>query len=445
VRVIVIGAGEVGRSIAANLADSNEVVVIERDPEIVEELTYSLDVLSIAGDGTSLDILEDADVEDADIVIASTDDDETNLVACGTAKTVSDAFTIARVKKTNLLDTWRRTKGAFGVDFMVGSDLLTAHAIVRIAGLPGAHDADVFAGGAVRMAEFEIDAESPIAGDTVQEADRFDSLTFAAIFREGEVTIPRGDTRIRAEDRLVVIGSPESVQEFATELYPADARDGTDEIVIVGGSDIGFQTAKLFEDHGLKPRLVEQDHDRARELAEALPKTTVMESDATDAEFLSREHVDEADLLVATLESDQKNLLVSLLAERLGVDRSVAIVESPEYVDLFEAVGVDVAINPREETAEEITRFTREGEAENVAMLESDLAEVVEFEVDRDSLLVDRSIQEAMADLPECVVVGAITRNGKQITPRGETRVEAGDHVVVFLATDVLDDVLDRL
>ena len=444
-RVIVIGAGEVGRSIAANLADSNEVVVIERDPEIVEELTYSLDVLSIAGDGTSLDVLEDADVEDADIVIASTDNDETNLVACGTAKTVSDAFTIARVKKTNLLDTWRRAKGAFGVDFMVGSDLLTAHAIVQIAGLPGAHDADVFAGGAVRMAEFEIDAESPIAGETIQEADRFESLTFAAIFREGEVTIPRGDTQIRAADRLVVIGSPESVQDFATQLYPAEARNGAEEIVIVGGSDIGFQAARIFEEHGLSPRLIEQDPDRARELAEELPKTTVMQSDATDTEFLSREHVGDSDLLISTLENDQKNLLVSLLAERQGVDRTVTVVESPDYIDLFEAVGVDIAINPREETAEEITRFTREGEAENVAMLESDLAEVVEFEVNRDSLLVGQTIQDAMADLPECVVVGAITRDGTHITPRGDTRVEAGDHVVVFLATEVLDDVLEKL
>jgi trk system potassium uptake protein TrkA len=445
VRVIVVGAGEVGRSIAANLADSHEVVVVERDPEIVEELTYAVDVLSLTGDGTSLETLREAGVEDADILIASTDDDETNLVACGTAKTVSEAFTIARVKKTNLLDTWRMSRGAFGVDFMVGSDLLTAKAIVQIAGLPGAHDADVFAGGSVRMAEFEFSIESPIAGQTVREADRFDSLTFAAIFREQSVTIPSGDTKIREGDRLVVIGSSSSVQQFATQLSPTVARNGSEEIVIVGGSEIGYQAARLFENHGLKPRLIEQDPDRARELAEELPKTVVMESDATDTEFLAREHVGEADLLISTLENDQKNLLVSLLADRQGVDRTVSIVESPAYVELFEAVGVDIAINPREETAEEITRFTREGQAENVAMLESDLAEVVEFEVDADSVLVGRSISEAVRDLPDSVVVGAITRNGELITPRGDTVVEDGDHVVVFLATDVLDDVVEKL
>ncbi|WP_226005670.1 Trk system potassium transporter TrkA [Natrinema salinisoli] len=440
-RVLVVGAGEVGSNIAESLDDDHNVVVIDTDPDRVESITYSADVLAIRGDGTSIETLLEAGIEDADLVIASTDIDETNIVVCGAAKAVGDPFTIARVKKTNLLRTWEQSKGAFGVDFMVCTDLQTAETIVRIAGLPGAHDVETFADGLVQMAEFEIQADSPIAGETVSEADRFESLTFAALMRGEDVVIPQGDTVIREGDGVVVIGSRESVRAFAGSLTTEPTLEDAREVVIVGGTEIGYQAARLFEAEGLEPRLVEQDPERARDLAERLPGTLVLESDATDIDFLVREHVDESDIVVAALEGDERNLLVSLLAKRLGVERTIGIVESGEYVDLFETVGIDVGVNPRLVTSEEITRFTRDQPTENVAMLESDRAEVLEIEVDADSVLFETRIRDAMADLPGGVVVGAISRDGELITPRGGTVVEGGDHVVVFVDTAVLDEV----
>ena len=444
-RVIIIGAGEVGSSIAADLDESHRVVVIESDPERAEELNYQLDVLAITGDGTALSTLEEAGIAEADMVIASTDDDETNIVACATATAVSDAFTIARVKNTEYLRTWQRSEEAFGVDFMVCTDLLTAEAIVRVIGLPAARDVDPFSDGRVQMAEFEIGEDSPVAEQTVREADRFDSLTFAAIVRNDTVDIPRGETLIRTGDRVVVIGSPESVQAFADAVAPHEASGTAEEVVIVGGSQVGFHVARLLGERGFAPRLVERDHDRARRLAEDLPDTVVMEEDATDIGFLERQHVGDADVVVAALGSDEKNLLVSLLAARLGVERTVAVIEATAYVDLFETVGVDVGVSPREVVAEEITRFTRESAAENVALIESDKAEVVEIQVDRESVLADKPIRESMAQLPQNVVVGAITRDGEFVTPRGDTVVEVDDHVVLFLATAVIDEVMREI
>ncbi|SDR45142.1 Trk system potassium transporter TrkA [Natronobacterium texcoconense] len=441
-RVVIVGAGEVGRAIARNLEDAHDVVVVDRDREVVEELTYSLDVLSIRGDGTELRALEQADVEQADLVIACTDDDEVNVVICGAAKTVSDAFTIARVRRRTLLETWEGSEGAFGVDFMVCTDLLTARAIFRISGLPATQDVDTFVGGLVRMAEFEIDDDSPVAGKTVVEADQYDSLTFAGIFRGDEMIVATGDTVLESGDRVVVIGSADSVSDFAADVV-APTSDNGDEVVIVGASEIGFQAAREFEEHGYRPRLIEQDHDRAREVAEALPDTLVMESDATDTEFLAREHVDEADLVISALDGDEKNLLVSLLSRRLGVDRTVAVIENLEYAELFETVGIDVAINPREETAEEIVRFTRAGQTEKVAMLEHDRAEVIEFEVSRDSVLAKRTIVDATTSLPDGVVIGAISRGGELVTPRGETVIKPGDHVVIFVDAAVLEEVFE--
>ena len=444
-RVVIVGAGQVGSSIAADLAGTHEVTVIDCDPERVEELNYSLDVLGVTGDGTSVSTLEEAGIEDVDMVIASTDNDETNIVVCSTVKAISEAFTIARVKNTEYLRTWERSKRAFGVDFMVCTNLLAAESIVRMIGLPAARDVDPFAGGQVQMAEFEVDADSPVADQSVAEADRFDSLTFVAILRNGCVEIVRGDTVIKPQDRVVVIGSPGSVQEFARSVAPEESPGTAEEVVIVGGSEIGYHVARLLEDRDFQPRLVERDGDRARDLAERLPKTVVMESDATDIEFLEREHIGDADVVVSTLDSDEKNLLVSLLAERMGVERTIAIIDTAEYVDLFETVGVDVGVSPRGVVAEEISRFTQEGDAENVALIESDKAEVLEIEVDAESILAGRPIQESAGDLPDGVVIGAITREREFITPRGDTVVEIGDHVVVFADIDVVDEVTARL
>jgi trk system potassium uptake protein TrkA len=442
-RVVIVGGGEVGSNIAADLAADHDVTVVDINDDRVDSMSYSHDVLTVQGDGTEVSTLEEAGVDEADMLIASTDDDRTNIVTCGTAGVFAETFTIARVKRPQYLRTWERGERTFDVDFMVCTDLLAAETITGVIGLATARDVDTFADGLVQMAEFEVPPESPVVGQTVQEADRFESLTFAAILREDGIVIPRGNTVIEADDDLVVIGSPESAREFSTAIAPEQS--GPRDIVVVGGSEIGYQTVRLLEARGFSPRLIEHDEDRARWLAEQLPDTTVMQSDATNREFLERENVGEADVLIAALESDQKNLLAGLLADRLGTTRSVAVVDTVEFTDLFEAVGIDVAVSPREATAEEITRFTRGRRAENVSLIEGDRAEVMEFEVDADGDSVGRPIHEIAAELPNGVVFGAITRDFELITPRGDTVIEAGDHVVVFADADAVDAVTAAL
>ncbi|WP_276258562.1 Trk system potassium transporter TrkA [Haloglomus litoreum] len=442
-RVIIVGAGEVGSAIAESLSGAHDVVVIDVDADRVEQLTYEQDVLALQGDGCSLDVLQEAGIEEADMLIASTDDDQTNIVTCGTGAVGGDPFTIARVKSPQYLHTWEQDNRAFGVDFMVCTDLLAARTIVGVIGLPTAQDVDMFAEGAVQMAEFEIPAESPVAGQTVQEADRFDSLTFVGIIRDDDIIVPSGGTTIEAGDDVVVIGSPDSTRAFSSAIAPQENRPS--DVVIVGGGEIGYQTARLLEERDFSPRLVEHDADRARWLAERLPDTTVLESDATDRGFLERENVGSADAVIAALENDQQNLLATLLAKRLGARRAVAIVDTVEFAELFEAVGVDVAVSPREATAEEITRFTRGRHAENVSIVDGDRAEVLEVEIDAESVFAGRTIRAAAADLPDEVVIGAITRNGEFVVPRGDTVVEVGDHVVVFAESDHLQRVTDLL
>jgi trk system potassium uptake protein TrkA len=440
-RVVIIGAGEVGTSVAANLAPDHNVIVVDTDEQRTEQLQYELDVLTLTGDGTSLSTLETADIAESDLFLACTDDDQVNLVACGAAKTVADPFTIARVRTVDYLRTWQRTGEAFAVDFMVCSVLLTAETIVRIIGLPSAVDIDLFAGGRINVAEFEIPESSPVAGQTIAEADRFDSLTFAGLFRNDDLLLPAGDTRVEPDDRAVVIGSPESVQAFALDIGASETPETADDIAVVGGSEIGYHTARLLEERSLAATLIEADEDRARQISEELPETTVMNHDPTDTDFLERERIDEADVLVAALGTDEQNLLVAVLSKRLGVERVLAVVENPEYITLFEEIGIDVAINPRGVTAEEITRFSFDSAAENLAVLENDRANVLELELGPESSLVGRSIQELDADISGTFVIGAVIRNLSVLTPRGDTELEPGDHIVVFAEPDVATEI----
>lgn len=443
-RVIISGVGEVGSNIAAGLADSHEVVVIDPDPAKIEEIRYSIDALTIEGSGTSLDVLREAGIEKADMVIASADLDETNLTVCATAKVLADPFTIARVKSAEYLTTWQTSPGAYDVDFMVCTDLLAAEDIVRVLGLPAATDAETFANGMVRMAEFPIPEESDIAGKTVEAADQFDEVTFAAILRDGETILPRGDTRIESGDKVVLIGTPEGIDRFAAVMDPESASTSPDQVMIVGGSRIGYHTARLLEGRRTRTRLIEQDPDRAQELAEELTNTTVFAHDATDVDFLIEERIGDVDAVVTALETDEQNLLMAVLAKQLGADRTIAVVQTGAYAGFFEAVGIDVAVNPRQIIAEEIVRFAHDTRAEKISLIEGVEAQVLELEVTSQSSLAERTVEDVATSLPGPVVFGAITRKGEYIVPRGDTVLSVGDHVVL-LATGSLESLQDQL
>lgn len=443
--VIIVGGGEVGRTVAGNLESNHNVAVIDPDTAVLESLDRRYDLLTVRGDGTDRVALRKAGIKKADMVVGVTGNDETNIVTCGTAKAIDDPYTIARVKRRGLLETWEENNTAYGVDFMVCTDLLAAEAIFRLAGIPGAIAMDTFVGGRVQLAKFPIPSDSPFVGQTIEAADQYDQLTFAAIFRANSadpVVIPTGDTRLQADDRVIVIGAAAGLEAFASDL--TTTQHTTDEVVVIGGSEVGIQTARLFSERGRRTRLIEREQAHARTIAEELSAVTVLQNDATDIGFLKREHIDEANIVVAALNSEEKNLLVSLLTSQLGVDRTVSIVDQIEYTALFEKVGVDAAVSPRQETAEEITRATYQGRVENVAMLEHD-SEVIELRISEDSILAGRSLAEVAPELPAQFIVGAITRDGSLLIPRGDTVVKPGDHAIMFVRTNRVSSLLKRL
>ncbi|MCL6508346.1 MAG: Trk system potassium transporter TrkA, partial [Bryobacteraceae bacterium] len=413
--------GEVGRSIASALQTDHDVVVIERDPQRIE-LLQSLDVLALLGNGASLKTLKDAGAEKADLAIASTDIDEVNIVACAAAKQLGAKITIARVQDAEYLQTWKR--GSLGVDEMVCSELITSHAIADVIGLRGVRASDEFADGKILMTETVTEENSPLLGLRLREAAIPKDCNVASIIRGNSVIIPRGEDHILAGDRLVLIGTPEAVHEFNRRLHLAPA---VKDVLIIGGGRIGFRLAQILQTRGLKPKLIEPDEERSRWLAENLPHTLVFHGDGTDIELLEREGL--CDVAVSVIGTDERNLLCGLLLKRMGVPQVIVRVEDPNFITIFERVGIDIAVNPRRLIAEEIIGFTR-GRIEKSLSLEEDRAEVLEIEVSARSPLI--GVKLAQAQMPAGVLIGAIVRGGSVIIPRGTDALRPGDHAIVF-------------
>ncbi|WP_263840752.1 Trk system potassium transporter TrkA [Salinibacter sp.] len=445
-KVVVIGVGQVGSSVAHALAGEHEVIAVDKDPDRLEMIRAETDVLTYEGNGARVDVLKSADVQDADLVVGSTSDDRSNILICSTARALNDgAFTIARVTETEYLATWSQLREAFNVDFMVGADHLTARNIVEVVGLPTARNVEHFGQGRVVMAGFTVPEESPVAGKTVQELRLGDGVNLVAVFDDEHMEIVRGTTCLRPNIRLLVIGRPGQVEHFAGTLTPRDRVKQARQIMILGGGEIGFQTARMLEQRGLQPRLVEKDPDRAQALAQELPDTLVLQNDATDPKFLRREGVADADLVVSALTPDERNLLTSTLSLDLGAERVLSVVHRDVYESVFTSSGIETTVNPRREVIEEILRHTRVRGIEKITFVEGDRGEVVEVALTAESPLVGRPIEEGVEAVPYNFVVGAVTRNGEVLIPRGKTVLEPQDHLVLFVDAEEADEVLEAL
>ena len=430
--ILIIGAGDVGSNIARDLSESHDLTIIDRDSDRIDTLTAQLDVTGAVDDGRSLMTLQEAGLEQADIVVASTDNDATNVMVCNAAKRVGDPHTIARVKDVGLFQVWQSSEGGFGVDTMLNVDLLAAQALVQTIALPGAQAVDLFADGLAEVAEFQIGEETPVTNRSVAEADQYPSLTFAAIVRENDVLIPEGETVIQPDDCLIVIGSPSAVSRFATEISGRPAPEPDDEIMVVGGDALGYQIAKQFEDRELSTQLVERDPERAAWLANQLQGSTVVEADATNVEQFGREQLPDIDLVVGAVDDDT-NYLITQLARELGTAQIAAIVDDPQVLDLFEESGLNVVIHPEDIIAGEILQIVYQQRAERVSVLEHDNAEVFEIVVDKESILAGDSLGDVARHLPSSFVIGALIRGETLRTPRGGTIIQTGDRVIAFV------------
>ena len=428
-RILVIGAGQVGTAIVEALHDEHDVVVIDTDPARLSALSHRYDVAVFEGSGTSRRALREAGVRGADLLVACTSRDEVNVIAAIFAKGLSDdTQTVIRTTNVEYVEVWRER--ALDVDFVVSSELETAYAVSGIIGLPAARQTDVFADGQVQIVEFDVepDVHAPdVVGRPLREARIPPDSKVAAIIRGDQTIVPRGDATIEVGDRVIVIGSPGAAREWSEILSPEKRR--IDDVVIYGGGRIGTAVARTLIDQQIRVRIIEADPKRAREIAEQLREARVFNATGIDPDFIERERIGRARAAIFAMRDDAKNHYAATLAKLHGVKFTVAVVHDTISEEVFERAGIDVAINPRTVTAEEIVRFAHDPRTRQVAMLEGDRFEVLDITVRTESALTNTVFRE----LPMTgALIGAIVRDGKAIFPHGDDMLLPGDRVIVF-------------
>jgi trk system potassium uptake protein len=441
VKITVIGAGQVGTTIVEALHAEHELTVIDLDRTRLSALSNRFDVHAVEGDGASRQTLVEAGARGADLFIACTSRDEINIISGLLARSLCpQAKTIVRTSNAEYLDVWRERVLDF--DHMVSSEEETGHAISRYIGLPAAKMTDVFAGGQVQIIELEVEAPADEETDNrvvyvpLRNATLPPDSRVAGIIREGREILPKGDEAIMPGDRIIVIGSPAAAQEWS-KLMARDERRVSD-VAIFGAGRAGVAAARHLLQQGIHVRLIEVDPARARDVADRLPEARVLAASGLDPEFLERERINHAGAAVFTMRDDGKNLYAATLAKLHGVTFTIAVAHEQMSVDVFESGGIDVAIDPRTLTAEEIVRFAHDPRTQQVAMLERDRYEVLDITVRPESTLVGKPFRE----LPMTgSLIGAIVRNGSAIFPHGDDVLEAGDRAIIFTESSRVADV----
>jgi trk system potassium uptake protein TrkA len=428
-RVIVLGAGHVGRAVVGALHSEHELTVIDIDDDRLAALADRYDIRTVEGNGTTKRVMREAGVEDAGLLIACSPREDANLVSAMLAKKLSSARVIVRTSSVEYLEAWRERE--IDVDFMVSSELETANAISGLIGIPAARQTDVFADGKVQIVEFDVPDEAPdgpVIGRALREAAIPDDSKVVAIIRGNQLLRPRGEETIEAGDRIVVIAAPPSAHEWSRLIARSDQE--VDDIVIFGAGRMGSTIARVLLDRDIRVRLVDADADRAQQAAEAIPDARVFHAQAFDPEFLVRQRIGRSTAAVFCMNDDAKNLYAAVLARVHGVHLTVTLVHDPTAVPVYERAGVDVAINPRQVIAEELVRFAHDPRLRQIAMLDDDRFEVLDLTVREDSGLAHRRFD----DLPQTgSMIGAVIREGKVLFPHGADTLEPGDRVIVFV------------
>jgi trk system potassium uptake protein TrkA len=428
VKIVVVGAGQVGSTIVEALHGEHDLTVIDTVRERLEPLAYRYDLRTVEANGASRRAIQQVGTSDADLFIACTSRDEVNLVACSFARVEAPRATIViRASNVEYIDLWR--EGRLDVDFAVSSEIETAHAVSRSIGMPAARQTDVFADGQVQIVEFEIPegADPGVVGRPLREARLPDESRVLSIIRQDSMTLPGGEDVIQEGDRIVVIGSPQAARTWGSLLAPGEGV--VEDVVVFGGGQIGAAIARLLIGQGIGVRLIEPDRERAREVAEELPAARVYGATGIDPDFLERERIGRAQAAVFAMKEDAKNHYAATLARVHGVRFTIAVVHDTISTQVYELSGVDVTINPRAVTAEEIVRFAHDPRTQQVAMLEGDRYEVLDLTTRPTSEYVGLRF----GDMPiRGALIGAIVREGRAVFPRSDEVLQAGDRVIVF-------------
>jgi len=437
VKIIILGAGQVGTSVAANLvSEANDITVVDQNPELLRELQDRFDLGTVLGHGAHPDVLLRAGAEDADMIIAVTNSDETNMVACQVAYTLFHTPTkIARVRSQGFLDHPKLFgTEALPIDVPISPEALVTDYILRLIENPGTLQVLDFAGGRIRLVAVKAYYGGPLVGHELRTLhDHMPKVEarVAAIYRQDRAIEPQGDTVIEADDEIFFVAAPIHIRSVMSELRRLDRP--YKRLIIAGGGNIGTRLAGSLE-RSYRVKIIERDLVRCKRISETLEKTIVLHGDAADRDLLQEENVENTDVFCAVTDDDEANILSAMLAKRLGARKVMALINRQSYVDLVQSGSIDVAISPQQATIGSLLKHVRRGDVVMVHSLRRGAAEAIEAIAHGDetsSKVIGRSIENIQ--LPKGASIGAIVRGEDVLMAHHDAVIEPEDHVILFL------------
>ena len=437
-KILILGAGQVGSSAAYHLSreEANEVTVVDRRADVLRELQDRLDIRTVVGHAAYPEVLDRAGANDADIIVALTDTDETNMIACQVAYTTFHTPTkIARIRAAEYMSANKLfTQDAIPIDVRISPEQLVCEYIEQLILYPGASQVLDFADGRVRLVGAMADRDGLLVGQriaTLKDHIPNTEMRIAAIYREGKAMLPDGDTVIQEGDEVFFIADRKDIRVFMSEMRRLE--DPVRRVVIAGGGNIGVRLALALEQTN-QVKIIERDPKRARHISEQVNKAIVLVGDAADEELLLEENVDSVDVFCALTNSEEANILSSMLAKRLGSHKVMALINRASYVDLVESGSIDIAISPQQVTIGSLLAHVRRGDVVKVHSLRRGAAEAIEAIAHgnkEESQVVGRRIEDI--DLPKGSAIVALVRDEQVIIAHHDTVIATDDHIILFM------------
>jgi trk system potassium uptake protein TrkA len=450
VKILILGAGQVGRSAASSLSreEANEVTVIDVDEDILRNLQDRLDIRTVAGNASYPTVLEAAGAAEADIIVALTSSDEVNMMACEVAHTLYRTPTkIARIRSAEYTSRPELfSDDALSVDVFISPEQLVTEYVERLIKYPGALQVLDFADGKVQLVGVRALSGGPLVGQHLRELPLHlpkAAARVVAIYRAGRSVPPAGDTVIEDSDEVSFLVARADIRRVMNELRKQD--DPVKRVVIAGGGNIGLRLARTLEKSS-QVKLIERDVRRARKASELLENAIVLNGDAADEELLIEENIDSADVFAALTNSEEANILSAMLAKRLGAHKVLALINKPSYADLIESSIIDIAISPQTITIGSLLAHVRRGDVVRVHSLRRGAAEALEAVVhgnESSSRVVGKRVEQI--ELPEGTSIGAIVRGDDVMMAHHDAVVQEGDHVILFLSDRRHLEAVERL
>ena len=429
-KIIIFGANDVGFMIANEFYTNNDITVIDDEKNKIDAFN-KLDIGFISGNASSIEILKQAGIKNTDVFIACNRSDELNIVSCLTVKRLSRAKTLCFVRKEEYKSSLSMTKDAdyntdFYIDNVIWPEELLTQEIFRIITVAKALDVENFADGRARLLEYKIPKYSPLVNSQVKNCEFPKDTLIVGITREGELFIPNGETTLLEGDKVIFMGLSNSLNILAGKFF--HEKEFVKYVTIIGGGSVGLKLAKTLESLNLKLKIIEKDEERCNFLSEELNNALIINGDGTDLELLNEEDIASSDVVVSVTNSDEKNLLCSLLLKQLGTARVISRVSKDTNVTLFEQVGIDIAISSKTASLNEIKNSIKDTNVGILATVEQGQGEVLNIELPEQF----ETTKLMNLKLPAKAILGVVQRRNRIIIPNGATEIMGGDSVIIF-------------